>query len=108
MVEIEGLDFSAIRTTAGDLNGADLAAVLEAERIYGIASATLNYQNKKTLVFAASVRQAEMLAEFSIAIGSMAGWAWGRLHAISGAVTQRVLSQPAAVSRELWTIWRRL
>ena len=31
MVHVEGLDFSACRTTAGDLNGADLAQVMEYE-----------------------------------------------------------------------------
>ena len=29
MVSIAGLDFSEVRTTAGDLNGADLAAIME-------------------------------------------------------------------------------
>ncbi|MDD2707541.1 MAG: DEAD/DEAH box helicase [Verrucomicrobiae bacterium] len=65
MIEIEGLDFSAIRTTAGDLNGGDLAAVMEAEQnLHGVASATLDIVGqKKTLVFTASVKQAEMLSE---------------------------------------------
>ena len=31
LVHVQGLDYSSIRTTAGDLNGGDLAAVLEAE-----------------------------------------------------------------------------
>lgn len=65
MVTIEGLDFSAIRTTAGDLNGGDLAAILETEKnLHGIASATLDIiSDKKTIVFTASVKQAEMLSE---------------------------------------------
>ena len=32
MVHVHGLDYSGIRTTAGDLNGGDLAAVMEAEK----------------------------------------------------------------------------
>ena len=42
MVHVEGLDYSSIRTTAGDLNGADLAAVMEAEKnLQQMASASL-------------------------------------------------------------------
>lgn len=65
MVSVEDLDFSGIRTTAGDLNGADLASVMEAEKnLHGVASATLSLaEGKKTLIFTASVRQAEMLCE---------------------------------------------
>ncbi len=65
MVSIHGLDFSEVRTTAGDLNGADLAVVMEAEKnLHGIASSSLEViGNKKTLVFTVSVKQAERLAE---------------------------------------------
>lgn len=65
MVTIEGLDFSAIRTTAGDLNGADLALVMEAEKnLHGIVSASLEIiGDRRTLVFAVTVKQAEMYAE---------------------------------------------
>lgn len=65
MVSIHGLDFSSVRTTAGDLNGADLAAVMEAEKnLHGIASSSLEViGNKKTLVFTVSVKQAERLSE---------------------------------------------
>lgn len=42
MVHVEGLDYSSIRTTAGDLNGGDLAAVMEAEKnLQQMASASL-------------------------------------------------------------------
>lgn len=77
MVSVHGLDFSQVRTTAGDLNGADLAAVMEAEKnLHGIASASLEVmQNKKTLVFTVSVKQAERLAEiFNRHREGMAGW----------------------------------
>lgn len=65
LVKIESLDLSRCRTTAGDLNGADLAAVVEQEKpLLGMADATLKtVGEKKTLVFAHSVKQAERLAE---------------------------------------------
>lgn len=81
VVEIEGLDFSAIRTTAGDLNGADLAAIMEEEKpLHGIADATIEIAGKRrTLVFAASVRHAEMMAEiFNRHRPGSAGWVCGK------------------------------
>ena len=65
VVSVDGLDFSSVRTTAGDLNKADLAAVMEFEKVlHGIAVPTLDLiGNEQTLVFAASVKQAERLAE---------------------------------------------
>ncbi len=64
-VQINGLDFSSMRTTAGDLNNADLAAVMEAEsNLHGVASASLQLVGKKRcIVFTASVKQAEMLSD---------------------------------------------
>lgn len=64
-VFVKGLDYSQIRTTAGDLNGKDLAAVLEfEENLHAIAAPTVELTgDKKTLVFAASVAQAERLCE---------------------------------------------
>jgi len=63
MAHIESLDFSGVRTTAGDLNGKDLANVLEMEKnLHGIADATVStVGNKRCLIFAASVVQSEML-----------------------------------------------
>lgn len=65
MVNIIGLDFSHIRTTAGDLNGGDLAQVMEAQsNLLGVADAVAKLRDlKKTLVFTASVAQAETLSE---------------------------------------------
>lgn len=80
MVTIEGLDFSSVRTTAGDLNGADLAAVMEAEKnLQGIAAASLTIiGDRRTLVFTAGVKQAEMLCEiFNRHRPNMAGWVCG-------------------------------
>jgi superfamily II DNA/RNA helicase len=86
---IEGLDYSHVRTTAGDLNGADLARVLENEKIsqqfvqatleqsYGLSEKWLSQFDpkdwgehlkatgttpKRTLIFTASVAQADQLA----------------------------------------------
>lgn len=65
MVTVEGLDFSQIRTTAGDLNGADLGEVMEAEKnLQGIASSSIQIiGDRKTLAFTVTVKQAEKLAE---------------------------------------------
>ena len=64
-VYVNGLDYSSVRTTAGDLNGKDLAAVLEFEEaLHGIASPTIELcGERKALVFAASLAQAERLTE---------------------------------------------
>lgn len=81
MVTIDGLDFSAIRTTAGDLNGADLAAVMEAEKnLHGIVSASLGIiGDRRTLVFAVTVRQAELYSEiFNRHKPGMADWVCGK------------------------------
>lgn len=65
IVGIEGLDYSHCKTTAGDLNGGDLARVMEEEEtLQGVADATISIAgSKQTLVFAVSVKQAERLAE---------------------------------------------
>jgi superfamily II DNA or RNA helicase len=81
LVTIEGLDFSQIRTTAGDLNGADLAAVMEAEKnLHGIVSATLDIiGGRRTLVFAVTVKQAERYAEiFNRHRPGIADWVCGK------------------------------
>lgn len=65
MVRIESLDLSECRITAGDLNGRDLAEVMEEEHtLIGIADASLKIVgDKKTLLFAVTVKQAERYAE---------------------------------------------
>lgn len=64
MVKINGLDYSHIRVTAGDLNGSDLAKVMENEKnCQGIAGASIEIiGQRQTVVFTASVAQAEALA----------------------------------------------
>lgn len=74
------IDWSGIRTTAGDLNGADLSAVMEAEdSLQQVAGATIQIAgNRRTLVFAASVKQAEMLCNiFNRHKPSCAEWVCG-------------------------------
>lgn len=65
MTFIEDLDFSKVKTTAGDLNGRDLADLMEQERpLHEVASATIKMAKwRKTLVFATSLVQAERLCE---------------------------------------------
>ena len=65
MVNVSSLDLSACRTTAGDLNGADLAKVMEDEEtLHGVAIASVQTcGERRAIVFAATVKQAERLAE---------------------------------------------
>ena len=64
-VEVHGLDYSGCRTTAGDLNGADLERILEEEEmLHKFADPTFQMaRGRKTLMFASSVRHAEMLSD---------------------------------------------
>lgn len=65
IVTVGSLDFSAVRTTAGDLNQGDLADVMEQERnLHGIAVPTVEIcGERRAIVFATTVAQAERLAE---------------------------------------------
>lgn len=100
---IESLDFSHVRTTAGDLNGADLARVMEAEEnIQGIIQPTLEVMHElprhsltpiavgdwrtflaghpsgRTIVFTASVVQAETCCDIlNRAVPGIAEWVCG-------------------------------
>lgn len=64
-VYVEGLDYSSVKTTAGELNQKDLARVLEFEEIlHGFCSPIIEKSgDRKTLVFAASCAQAERMTE---------------------------------------------
>lgn len=66
-VFVEGLDFSACRTTAGDLNGADLAEVMEQEAmLHKVVAPVLELAgDQQTLIFASSVKHAERMAEIA-------------------------------------------
>lgn len=65
MVNVEELDLSSIRTTAGDLNGSDLEAVMLQEKpLHKIASSTIDIiGSKRGLGFASSVQHAMQLSE---------------------------------------------
>ena len=60
-VVIQELDFSEVRTTAGDLNGADLAAVMEREKpLQGLVGSSIELiGDKQAILFASSVAHAE-------------------------------------------------
>lgn len=60
--KIQGLDFSEVKITAGDLNGAQLAKVMEAEQnLQGVCGATIDLiGDKRAIVFASSIAHAEM------------------------------------------------
>jgi len=80
MISVGSLDYSGIRTTAGDLNGADLAAVMEDEKnLQGMVAPTIEIVGeKKTLVFTSSVRHAEKCCEiFNRHRTGMATWVCG-------------------------------
>ena len=82
-VVVNSLDYSGIKTTAGDLNGKQLAAVMEYEKnLHGIATPTLEIiGDRKTLVFAASVAHAERLCEiFNRHKHGSSEWVCGKTH----------------------------
>jgi superfamily II DNA or RNA helicase len=62
MVSIGGLDFSAVRTTAGDLNGADLASVMESEKnVQGMVGSSIEIiGDRSSILFASSIVHAQM------------------------------------------------
>ena len=80
LVKVESLDFSGVSTSAGDLNQAELSEVMEDEKnLHGIVSPVLSIcKDKKTILFATSVRQAERLSEIINRSDSMkADWICG-------------------------------
>jgi superfamily II DNA or RNA helicase len=65
MVNVAGLDYSTVKTTAGDLNGGELARILEyEENLHRMATPSIEIiGDKRAIVFTASVAQAERLSE---------------------------------------------
>jgi len=65
LVTVGSLDLSQVSTTAGDFNAGELGEILEEERnLHGIASPTIEIcGERRAIVFATTVRQAERLAE---------------------------------------------
>ena len=81
MVSVDGLDFSSVRTTAGDLNGSDLEEVMLAEKnLHGIAGSTIEIiGDRRGLGFASSVQHAKNLADiFNRHRSGMAAWVCGK------------------------------
>jgi len=79
LVKVESLDFSGVSTSAGDLNSAELAEVMEDERnLHGIVAPTLEIcRDRRAILFAASVRQAERICEIINRSGLTADWVCG-------------------------------
>lgn len=80
-VELEGLDISKVRTTAGELNAGDLAQILEDEKLLRqIESAIVDRVGAmRTLVFAATVAEAELLTDiFNARTPGIAGCVSGK------------------------------
>lgn len=67
LIQVHGLDFSRCRTTAGDLNQGDLAAIMESEKmLHQIVDPTMRIAgDRKTLVFTTSVAHAERACEIA-------------------------------------------
>ena len=65
LVKVGSLDFSKVSSCAGDFNQGELAQVLEEEQnLHAIAAPTMEIcGNRRAIIFAASVKQAERLAE---------------------------------------------
>lgn len=81
MVHVEGLDFSSCRTTAGDLNGADLAKIMEyEENLQRVVAPSIEIAGaRRTLVFSSSVAHAERMSEiFNRHAPGMAAWVCGK------------------------------
>lgn len=65
LVRVRGLDFSAVRTVAGDFNQGELADLMRREsHLHGVADSVVQIAgDRRTLVFASSVKHAEGLCE---------------------------------------------
>lgn len=102
-VHIDSLDFSAVRMNSEDLNGNDLAAVLEAEKpLYGIADATLQLAgDKRGIGFSPSVAHARMTANiFNRYRPGMAAF----VHGGTDPEERRQINADFAAGKILW-IW---
>jgi superfamily II DNA or RNA helicase len=65
LVSVTSLDYSSCRTTAGDLNGADLDSVMQyEENLHGMVYPTLEISgDRRGIIFASSVSHAERITE---------------------------------------------
>ena len=65
LVKVESLNFSGVSTSAGDLNSAELAEVMEDEKnLHGIVAPVLEIcKGKRTILFASSVKHAKRISD---------------------------------------------
>ena len=66
LVQLQSLDLSEVQTRGGDLDGKQLAKVVETEKnLHGMAAPIVDFagRDKQAIVFAASVAQSQRLAE---------------------------------------------
>jgi superfamily II DNA or RNA helicase len=81
IVHVESLDFRTVSKVAGDFNAGELAAIMEAEKnLHAVAAPTIDYVGRrKTLAFAVSLMQAEMLTHiFNRSRPGCATWVSGK------------------------------
>ena len=73
LVKVESLDFTGVSTSAGDLNSAELAEVMEDEKnLHGIVSPVLEIcKGRRTILFASSVKHADRISEIINRSGKM-------------------------------------
>lgn len=98
-VYVEGLDYSSVRTHSGDLNGTDLARVLEYEEtLQRIVAPTAELiGRRKALVFAASVAQAARMAEiFNRYDGTKAAYICGNEKLVSKELRRKIVADFAS------------
>ena len=65
MISVGDIDLTKVRTTAGDLNGQDLAKMMESEKnLHGVANPTIDILgSRRGIGFAASVAHAQILTD---------------------------------------------
>lgn len=81
IIRVDGLDFSHVKTTAGDLNAKELGDIMDMEEnLHGVVSPSIEIiGNKRAIVFAVTVKQAELYAEiFNRHREGMADWVCGK------------------------------
>ena len=84
-VHIESLDLSVVKSTAGDLNAAELAAEVERKKVLaGMADAVFRLAGRrKTLIFTVRVKHAELLTEI------LNDMEWGCARSVSAKMPHR-------------------
>lgn len=65
VVDVQGLDYSSVRTTAGDLNERDLRRILEVDEVHHLIASPLVQLagDRPTIIFCVTVEQSKALAD---------------------------------------------